>query len=59
MQRRLARDGGGPLYRQRTQAECVYSLLKRNLGSELRSRISERLECEMLLRAVVHNTMLL
>lgn len=59
MQRRFRRDGGGPLYRQRAQAECVNSMIKRNLGSELQCKTAERREREMLLRVVVHNVMLL
>ncbi|MEM6560419.1 MAG: hypothetical protein AAF656_02365, partial [Planctomycetota bacterium] len=35
------------------------SMIKRNLGSHLRSRSTRRREQEMLLRAVVHNVMIL
>ena len=59
MQKRFRRDGGGRLYRQRAQAECVNSMVKRNLGSELRCKTARRREREMLLRVVVHNVMLL
>ena len=46
-------------YTQRWQAETVNSMVKRNLGSALRARTPKRREREMMLRAVVHNVMLL
>src|SRR5207237_1156161 len=46
-------------YTQRWQSETVNSMVKRNLGSALRARTPQRRECEMLLRAVVHDIMLL
>jgi hypothetical protein len=46
-------------YGQRWQVETVNSMIKRNLGSALRARTAKRREMEMLLRAVVHNVMLL
>src|SRR5207237_10750091 len=46
-------------YTQRWQSETVNSMVKRNLGSALRARTPQRRECEMLLRAVVHDVMLL
>jgi hypothetical protein len=46
-------------YTQRWQVETVNSMIKRNLGSALRARTPKRREREMLLRAVVHNIMLL
>jgi len=45
-------------YTQRWQSETVNSMVKRNLGSALRARTPRRRECEMLLRAVVHDVML-
>ena len=59
MARKFQRDGGGRAYRQRAQVECVNSMMKRNLGSDLRCRSAQRRELEMLLRAVVHNIMLI
>ena len=53
MKRKFARDGGGATYRQRAKVETVNSMIKRNLGSALRSRSPRRREQEMLLRAVV------
>ncbi|MDB5974801.1 MAG: hypothetical protein JWR07_1561 [Nevskia sp.] len=46
-------------YRKRPQVETVFSMLKRNLGSELRGR-SHWSRCrDMLLRAITHNIMLI
>ncbi|MEM8493870.1 MAG: transposase [Planctomycetota bacterium] len=59
MQKKFARDGGGVTYRQRAKVETVNSMIKRNLGSHLRSRSPRRREQEMLLRVVVHNVMIL
>ena len=46
-------------YRRRAAVECVNSMLKRNQGSDLRARTARGREREMLLKAIVHNTMLL
>jgi hypothetical protein len=59
MHQRFARDGGGPKYRQRAQVETVNSMIKRNLGSHLRCRTPQRRELELILRAIVHNVMLI
>ena len=56
------RDKEGPAraaYRRRAAVECVNSMIKRNGGSDLRARTAAGREREMLLKAVVHNTMLL
>jgi hypothetical protein len=58
MRRRFHRQADRPRYRHRAQAETVNSMLKRNLGDELRSRLPQRRKHEMLLRSVVHNIML-
>jgi hypothetical protein len=55
MQRRFARKADQPLYGQRAQVETINSMLKRNLGDALRSRLRVRRKGEMLFRAVVHN----
>jgi hypothetical protein len=47
------------LYRQRSQSETAHSMMKRNLGSALRSRTPERQKKEMMLRVLVHNIALL
>ena len=46
-------------YRRRAAVECVNSMIKRNQGSDLRARTAKGREREMLLKAIVHNTMLL
>ena len=46
-------------YGQRAQSETVHSMMKRNLGSALRSRTPERQKKEMMLRVLVHNIALL
>jgi hypothetical protein len=51
--------GGGVTYRKRAAVECVNSMIKRNQGSDLRARTTKGREMEMLLKAIVHNTMLL
>ncbi len=58
MRRRFARRADRLWYGQRAQAETVHSMLKRNLGDELRSRLPRRRRSEMLLRTVVHDLML-
>jgi hypothetical protein len=59
MRRRFARNADRRHYSQRAQIETINSMIKRNLGDALRSRLNPRRKSEMLLRAVVHNTMLL
>jgi len=58
MHHRFARHADRRLYVQRWQSETVNSMTKRNLGSSLRARTSERREREMLLRAITHNVMI-
>jgi hypothetical protein len=58
MRQRFARNADGRHYGQRSQAETVNSMMKRNLGDHMRSRLLRRLKAEMLLRSVVHNIML-
>ena len=47
------------LYAQRSQSETAHSMMKRNLGSALRSRTPERQRKEMMLRVITHNIALL
>ena len=58
MRRRFARRADRSVYGQRAQAETINSMLKRNLGDALRSRLRPRRKAEMLFRTVVHNIML-
>jgi hypothetical protein len=46
-------------YHRRAHAECVFSRLKRHLGSALTARNDESQAREMLLRVLTHNLMLL
>lgn len=46
-------------YAKRAHAECVFSRLKRHLGSALRARKDASQDREMLLRVLTHNLMLL
>ena len=55
MRRRFARAADKRRYGQRAQAETLQSMLKRNLGDELRSRRKDRRKQEMVFRTVVHN----
>lgn len=59
MRRRFDRRADRHLYGQRAQVETIHSMLKRNLGDELRSRLRQRRKAEMLFRTVVHNIMLI
>jgi IS5 family transposase len=59
MAKRMSRKADQKLYGQRSQSETVHSMIKRNLGSALRSRTPERRKKEMLLRVLTHNIMLL
>jgi len=59
MARRFKGKADQKHYRQRAQSETVHSMMKRNLGSALRSRTPERRKKEMMLRVLVHNISLL
>ena len=59
MAQRFNRKADKKKYAQRSQSETVHSMVKRNLGSALRSRTPARQEKEMMLRALTHNIMLL
>ena len=59
MHHRFKRQADKAHYGQRWQAETVNSMIKRNLGSALRSRTARRRSSELLLRVVTHNVMIL
>ena len=59
MANRKKRKADRKLYGQRSQSETAHSMMKRNLGSALRSRTPERQKKEMMLRVLVHNISLL
>jgi hypothetical protein len=59
MAKRFSRKADKQQYGQRSQAETVHSMVKRNQGSALRSRTPERQKKEMLLRVLTHNIVLL
>ena len=59
MAKRFKRKADQKQYAQRSQSETVNSMMKRNLGSALRSRTPERRKKEMMLRVLVHNISLL
>ena len=46
-------------YGQRWQSETTNSMIKRNLGSAMRTRTAVRRRHELLLRVLTHNIMLL
>lgn len=58
MRRRFDRQADRARYRHRAQVETVNSMMKRNMGDELRSRLKPRRKRELLLRTVVHDIML-
>jgi hypothetical protein len=58
MANRFKRKADQKHYAQRSQSETVHSMVKRNLGSALRSRTPQRQKKEMMLRVLVHNIML-
>jgi hypothetical protein len=58
MKRRFKQKADAKVYGQRAQSETVNSMMKRNLGENLRSIKPERQKQEMMLRAIVHNLML-
>lgn len=59
MARRFKRKADQRHYGQRAQSETTHSMMKRNMGSALRSRTPERQKKEMMLRVLVHNISLL
>lgn len=58
MRKRFDHQADRPHYRHRAQIETVNSMMKRNMGDELRSRLKPRRKRELLLRTVVHDIML-
>lgn len=58
MKRRFKAKADAKTYGQRAQSETTNSMMKRNLGENLRSIIPQRRKQEMMLRALVHNLML-
>ena len=58
MKQRFARKADKRAYGQRSQSETVNSMMKRNLGEDLRPVRTRRRKQEMLLRSIVHNLML-
>ena len=58
MKKRFKKKLDAKAYGQRSQSETANSMLKRNLGSELRSIDPTRQKQELMLRAIVHNLML-
>ena len=59
MSRRLRGSQRGKKYGQRSQAETVNSMLKRNLGEALRAKSPKARRNEQLLRVLAHNIALL
>jgi len=59
MAKRFKRKADRKVYGQRSQSETAHSMIKRNLGSALRSRTPERQRKEMMLRVLVQNIALL
>ena len=59
MAKRFKRKADQRHYGQRAQSETAHSMMKRNMGSALRSRTPERQKKEMMLRVLVHNITLL
>jgi transposase len=59
MAKRFKRKADRKAYGQRSQSETAHSMIKRNLGSALRSRTPDRQKKEMMLRVLVHNIALL
>ena len=58
MKSRFKRKADAKLYGQRSQSETTNSMMKRNLGENLRSIRPARQKQEMMLRAITHNLML-
>jgi Transposase DDE domain len=59
MKKQLRGSQRGKKYGQRSQAETVNSMLKRNLGDALRARSPRARKAELLLRIITHNLSLL
>jgi hypothetical protein len=59
MAKRFSRKADKKKYAERSQSETVHSMLKRNMGSALRSRTPARQKKEMMMRVLTHNIMLL
>jgi DDE family transposase/transposase-like protein DUF772 len=59
MKKQLRGSQRGKKYAQRSQAETVNSMLKRNLGDALRSRSPRARKAEQMLRILTHNIALL
>jgi hypothetical protein len=59
MAKRFKRKADSKVYGQRSQSETTHSMIKRNLGSALRSRTPGRQKKEMMLRVLVQNIALL
>jgi hypothetical protein len=59
MSKRLRGSQRGKKYGQRSQAETVNSMLKRNLGDALRARSPQARKDEQILRVLAHNIALL
>ena len=59
MAKRFKRKADRKVYGQRSQSETAHIMIKRNLGSALRSRTPERQRKEMMLRVLVQNIALL
>lgn len=57
--RQLHRSFPRRTYGQRWQIETVFSMIKRRLGSALRSRRPYALNREVMLRAITHNLMII
>jgi hypothetical protein len=58
MQKQLRGSQKGKPYGQRAQAETVNSMMKRNLGDDLRAKTPEGRRREQMLRTLTHNLML-
>jgi hypothetical protein len=59
MRKKLTGSQKGKPYGQRSQVETVNSMMKRNLGDNLRARTPEGRRKEQMLRAITHNLMIL
>ncbi|MGD1277248.1 MAG: transposase [Tepidisphaeraceae bacterium] len=59
MQKKLSGSQKGKPYGQRSQAETVNSMMKRNLGDHLRARTPEGRRKEQMLRVLTHNISIL
>jgi hypothetical protein len=59
MKKQLRGSQRGKKYAQRSQAETVNSMMKRNLGDALRARSPKARQAEQMLRIITHNLSLL